>query len=338
MLDEPTTLATVAFRIAETMKSVYGIDFASTLHELGIPTGKKMEPGARLSRSTMAAVWREAEEQCGSSAIGLVVGQHVEPRDYYVLGQTWLAAPSLRDAFERLIRYQSVLTNTVSEISIAREGEQYRIRAAYPDKERMPLAHGRDLNMSALLKMCSIAVGAPVRPKKIELVAAADWHPDAYAALFGCPIRYGCDADSLWFDATPIDAELPGAMPDMLDATDRIVTAYIDSFDKAHVATQVRTLLIRMLPSGEVDQEVVAAKLFRSASTLQRQLAAENTTYRQVVAETRESLAREFLASGKYSAADVAFMLGFADQSVFSRAFKRWTGTSPGEYQKSVAG
>ena len=175
-----------------------------------------------------------------------------------------------------------------------------------------------------------------MRPEKIELVAAADWHPEAYAELFGCPIRYDCDADGLWFAASVIDAELPGAMPELLDATDRIVTAYIDSFDKSHVATQVRTLLIRLLPSGEVDQEVVAAKLFRSASTLQRQLAAEGTTYRQVVAETRESLAREFLTAGKYSAADVAFMLGFADQAVFSRAFKRWTGMSPGEYRKSV--
>lgn len=336
MLDEPTTLATVAFRLAETMKSVYGVDFAPALEKLGVPTGKTMKPGARLSRSTMEAVWHEAEEQSGSSAIGLVVGQHVEPRDYYVLGQTWLAATSLRDAFERLIRYQAVLTNAISEISLDRDGNNYSIRAAYPDRERMPLAHGRDLNMSALIKMCSIVAGVPVRPEKVELVAAADWHPDAYAELFGCPIRYGCDADMLWFSASIVDAELPGAIPDMLDATDRIVTSYIESFDKGQMATQVRTLLIRMLPSGEVDQEVIAAKLFRSTSTLQRQLAAEGTTYRQVVAETRESLAREFLRSGKYSAAEVAFMLGFADQSVFSRAFRRWTGTSPVEYQKSV--
>lgn len=336
MFSEPSTLATVAFRIAETMKSVYGIDFAPTLEELGIPTNKKMEPGARLSRSRMAAVWREAEKQCGNSAIGLVTGQHVEPRDYYVLGQTWLAATSLKDAVERLIRYQSVLTNAVSEISLAREGDQYHVQAAYPDRERMPLAHGRDLNMSALLKMCSVVAGRPVRPERVELVAASDWHPEAYTELFGCPIRYGCDVDGLWFAASLADAPLPGAMPELLDATERIVSTYIDSFDNSHVATRVRTLLIRMLPSGDVDQEVVAAKLFRSASTLQRQLAAEGTTYRQVVAETRESLAREFLASGKYSAAEVAFMLGFADQSVFSRAFKRWTGMSPGEYQKSV--
>ena len=104
-----------------------------------------------------------------------------------VLGQTWLAATNLRDAFERLIRYQSVLTNAVSEISLARDGGQYHIRAAYPDRERMPLPHGRDMNMSALIRMCSIAVGTPVRPEKIELIAPSDWHPEAYAELFGCP-------------------------------------------------------------------------------------------------------------------------------------------------------
>ena len=136
---------------------------------------------------------------------------------------------------------------------------------------------------------------------------------------------------ALFFD---VDGTLVGI--EVLDATDRIARDYIASFDRSQVATQVRTLLIRMLPSGKVDQDAIANKLYRSASTLQRQLSAEGTSYRDILAETRESLAKQYLADQEYSPSDVAFMLGFADQSNFGRAFKRWTGMSPGEYQKAA--
>lgn len=91
-----------------------------------------------------------------------------------------------------------------------------------------------------------------------------------------------------------------------------------------------------MLPSGHADQESIASRLYRSASTLQRQLGAEGTSYRTVLESTRRGLAEQYLKDGEYTQAQIAFMVGFSDQSNFARAFKRWTGLSPGEYQKAA--
>ena len=84
------------------------------------------------------------------------------------------------------------------------------------------------------------------------------------------------------------------------------------------------------------DQEEIAKRLYRSKSTLQRQLTAENTNYRNVLETTRCELAEHYLQDGNYTQAQIAFMIGFADQSNFARAFKRWTGVSPGDYQKAA--
>ena len=84
-------------------------------------------------------------------------------------------------------------------------------------------------------------------------------------------------------------------------------------------------------------EESVAKRLYRSRSTLQRQLGAEGTSFRQILESTRRSLAENYLRSNDYTQAEVAFMLGFTDQSNFARAFKRWTGMSPGQYQKEAA-
>ena len=90
------------------------------------------------------------------------------------------------------------------------------------------------------------------------------------------------------------------------------------------------------MPSGHVDQETIAKKLYRSRSTLQRQLGSEGTNYREILESTRQALAEKYLTDGDYSQAQVAFMVGFSDQSNFARAFKRWTGMSPGEFQKAA--
>ena len=336
MLDEPTTLASAAFRIADTMRSEYGIDFAPTLKKIGVDLDNRTRPGARVVRSKMEAIWREAVEQSGDPAVGLVVGSHAEPRDYYVLGHAWLAAMSLHDAFDRLIRYREVLTNTIAEVRLRREDKLYVIEASYPDRERMPIPTGIDAGISSVLRLCEISMGSPVKPVKAELIFDKDWHPDAYAERLGCPIRFGCEQNALWFPLDTLDEALPGAVPEVLDCTDRIARDYIASFDHSQVATQVRSLLISMLPSGKVDQDTVASKLYCSASTLQRQLSAEGTSYRDIMAETRESLAKQYLSDPDYTPSEVAYMLGFADQSNFGRAFKRWTGMSPGEYQKAA--
>jgi AraC-like DNA-binding protein len=76
--------------------------------------------------------------------------------------------------------------------------------------------------------------------------------------------------------------------------------------------------------------------LHRSTSTLQRQLNAEGTSYRDILETTRRDLAEKYLREGDYKQAEIAYMVGFSDQSNFARAFKRWTGVSPGQYRKSA--
>ncbi|NQV85946.1 MAG: helix-turn-helix transcriptional regulator, partial [Woeseiaceae bacterium] len=105
--------------------------------------------------------------------------------------------------------------------------------------------------------------------------------------------------------------------------------------DPYKVASQVRQLLIGLLPSGKADQDLVSSRLNRSTSTLQRQLQLEGLNYREVLEGTQRSLAETYLRDKKHSHAQIAYLLGFSEQSNFSRAFKRWTSMSPRQYQES---
>ena len=92
---------------------------------------------------------------------------------------------------------------------------------------------------------------------------------------------------------------------------------------------------MQLLPSGEASQERVAQKLNRSCSTLQRELRAEGTSFRDVREDTRRRLAEEYILDREMTLQEIAFLLGFSDQSNFSRAFRRWTGSSPNAWRKA---
>ena len=111
--------------------------------------------------------------------------------------------------------------------------------------------------------------------------------------------------------------------------------ADLRSFDGARISEKVRAELISRLPAGEPARADVAGVLNMSEKTLQRRLSDEDTSYQQVLDETRSELARQYLSERQLSVCDVTFRLGFSDQSSFTRAFKRWTGVSPGEFRNA---
>ena len=192
-----------------------------------------------------------------------------------------------------------------------------------------------DAGFVALTRMCDFVTAAPVRPWRVVLPEGIDGRGINYAATLGCPVEFG-DVEIWQFSKADVEARLTGSIPEVADAVETIANDYLASLDEGAVAREVREMIIQMMPSGRSDQESVAKRLYRSRSTLQRQLVAEGTSYRQILESTRQSLAENYLRSDDYSQAEVAFMLGFTDQSNFARAFRRWTGMTPGEFRKGV--
>jgi len=88
-----------------------------------------------------------------------------------------------------------------------------------------------------------------------------------------------------------------------------------------------------MLPSGQSTIEEAASRLAMSKRTLQRQLNQESSSYKEVLNLTRQALAEHYLASSVISPPEISFLLGYQDSNSFLRAFKGWTGTTPGEYR-----
>ncbi|MDJ0940573.1 MAG: AraC family transcriptional regulator [Woeseiaceae bacterium] len=337
MLNEPSSLANVVYLIGDTLNGEYGVDPVPVYRQLGIDPERPADAGARQSNSVVRQMWDLAFEASGGDpAFGIKVGRRSGPGKYFVLGHAWMASPTLADAINSLIRYEDIIDSGITDIQFENLGDIYVLSETYPNPADHPGQLSIESSIATLDIMCRVALGRPVMPVKFELMWSGD-HPDIYAGLVGGPIDFNAERNAIHYRAEDLEAPLAGSIPDVVDATTQIAERYRDSLDTSKIAHQVREILVQKLPSGSVDQDIVASMLHRSSSTLQRQLSAEGTSYRDVLENTRRTLAEAYLAEQKHTQAQIAFLVGFSDQSNFARAFKRWTGTSPGQFQKSAA-
>ena len=133
MLYEPTTLASVARLIGETLEADYGIDPASIFVQLGIDTGKFLRPGARVSFARMDKLWHRAIVATGDPLFGFKVGARALPSDFFVLGHAWLASATLLGALRRLCRYGDVLSTLSSHLEVQHTAYGYELIESYSE-------------------------------------------------------------------------------------------------------------------------------------------------------------------------------------------------------------
>jgi AraC-like DNA-binding protein len=335
-LYEPTTLASISGLLAKTLRDEYGIDPAPIYEEAGVPLAPPESPQLRYPLVNVRKLWALGREASGDETIGLKTGLYAKSAQFYAFGYSWLASSTLLGAMQRLTRYYRLMSTASVEVSLAETEDSFALSAVFPEESQSPPKEGIDCGMTALLMLCDIVAEKEIRPLRIELTCAATVHPDAYRDALRAPIHFNAEIGTFHFDKDLLRERLPHGTPDVARATDKIAENYIETLDPYKVASQVRRLLIDLLPSGNSGQELVSSRLNRSASTLHRQLQAEGMSYRDVLESTRRSLAEEYLRDGKHSQAQIAYLLGFSDQSNFSRAFKRWTLMSPSQFQQSL--
>jgi AraC-like DNA-binding protein len=104
-----------------------------------------------------------------------------------------------------------------------------------------------------------------------------------------------------------------------------------------HTADRLEALLILYLPKGGLHSHVAARLLGMSERTLARNLAKEGTTFIEVVQRLRMRLAAQYLKNELIPIVEVAWLLGYDEQSSFTHAFKRWFGKAPKEFRLEMA-
>jgi AraC-like DNA-binding protein len=126
---------------------------------------------------------------------------------------------------------------------------------------------------------------------------------------------------------------LPTAHAELANVHERIAGEHLARLDRSATSALVRSVIMRCLSDGKPQRATVAHMLGMSERTLQRRLEVEGASFRQLLDDTHKELAQQYIERDDLSFADVAYILGFNEQSSFFRAARRWFGTTPQQYR-----
>ncbi len=326
---EKTISAPTAAMLYKLMGS-YGLDSDVIYQAVGLSKDDFKNPEKRIGHATVAALWNKAEELIADPCYGLSAAKIWRPSDLGALGYAWLASSSLRTSLNRLSRYARIATDLL-ELNLSEQDERFILEFNFIDN-KTPLIAQIDGSMAIVMEMCRINYVAPLDPISISVTHAEANCQSQYYAYYRCPIQFNQAVNSISLALDAIDITLPSSNPYLAQLHDQIMLKYISLLDKEDIIDRIKKIIARLLPSGEISDQKVAAVLHLSSRSLQRRLNKNGTTFKQLLREVRQDLAGEYLLKKDFSLAEIAFQLGFSEQSSFTRAFKQWTGQTPGKF------
>lgn len=289
----------------------------------------------------LSTLWAFSEA-CATAAKDPLLGVHVafeNPRGTYGLIEFAARnAPTLEDAFRRLVTFGTLVNELVSfELEPVKRPAGLVVRHSVPGE---PLAVGRQCNeywAALMVHLGRQLIGPGFAPAKVWLAHPEHAEARQVREALGCPVQFGMGSNGLSLTkeclATPIAlADL--ALLKVLD--DQALRATAQRPARADLLGRVRTLIRELLPSAGSIIERIAARLHMSARTLQRRLDDEGVRFHDLVEHTRQTLAMELIDDRSRDLGQIAFELGYSDVRAFARAFRRWTQLAPSDYRRSA--
>jgi AraC-like DNA-binding protein len=323
----PSTLSSWALLISRTL-TARGIDAGDVFRRAKLPPELLGDPNARYPLAGMQRLWMVAMESTGDSCIGLEVGRSWHPTTFHALGYAALASGSLREALALVARYSRIVsTGALVAIDDYGADVHVRLKSRLPDYaiEPVPMAPQVQAGLAALVVLCRALVDSHFSPQQVLLAqSASPSSANRLRAFFKCPVALDGREDALVFSAASLDAPLGTANPLLLSINEQALMQYHARLDARHIGDRVRAQIARTLPSGKVSERAVAHALNLSLRSMQRKLKEEGASFRGLVDDTRRRLAQQYEADPTLSVGEVAYLLGFADSSSFSRASRRW--------------
>ena len=292
------------------------------------------DPRAHIARPQSNLLIRTLAARIPDPAFGLKAARCWHPSNLGALGYAWLSSSTLRTALNRLVRYWRVV---IADVTVALDESPAGVAFVHvpPDLDATLDAIRGDVVLAILYDMCRTNFGSTLRPARVAFRRAAPADTRPYEALFGCPVSFGAQANRLQIGVADADQPLPTGNRDLAAMHDRALIDQLARLDKKDVMARFQASLLERMASGDLSEENLARDLHMSRRSLQRRLAEADASYQSLVDETRRDMALRYLEDRGKSATDIAFLLGYSQQSAFTRAFRRWTGKSPSEYRSS---
>jgi AraC-like DNA-binding protein len=321
--------------IPEVLESLE-LDAPRVLAEFGIDWSLFDDPDNVISLAAFGKLLKYCAARARCPHLGLLVGQR---SGLHTIGLVGLAARYAADVETALRTIETYvhLHNAAVHLAVSADDRNAALSYDMLEPNVEGLHHICDGALAGFCNGLRTLCGPEWQPTEVCLAhdAPADLRP--YRKVFGAPLRFDAERYTIIFPVEWLKRPLPASDPALTRLLRRqlatLEAKYTHSFPE-----QVRAMLRGVLLSRNASAEHVASLFSMHSRTLRRRLADSGTTFKALADQERFSLSEEMLANTALEVGQIAASLDYADASAFTRAFRRWTGTTPAAWRAARSG
>lgn len=312
-----------------------GGDVDALIRRFGLRNDASGEVEPMLTLADFRAFSEAAAEAARLPELGLRSAQAAPRGHYGVLEFIARSARDVHGGLQGLIRY-SALVSEYLRFDLQRGPAEAVLRVHVQHEPQLAGRHANEFTLALFTRLIRELSETSFAPRRIWFGHSTPSNLEALQAFFQTTdVSFDKGENGMQFDAHVLDRRVCTAD----DALHAVLEQQAERIRGERPAEEdflgkVRDAIRRTLGQGEVGIDQVATLLYVSERTLQRRLEEHGTSFKALVDDVRKTTATLLLEGSQIGLGEVAFRLGYSDLRSFTRAFKRWTGTTPGGYRQ----
>ncbi|GAA5316112.1 MAG: AraC family transcriptional regulator [Candidatus Pelagadaptatus aseana] len=315
--------------------NMLGLPTKDLLQQVGIESSQLQDPESRIPITGVFEFYDLLVRESASDDVGLYTG-----RVFYTNGlNLQLYMGTICRTFREYLNLMPSLlrfAGDIGEVKVKRQGEVICLNWVPLSQESRSHRFLSDMVLANSAYIIDTLCVQPIRVEKACFTYPKPADTGLLKTLFGDNLHFDQPFSCLYYDSQSLDYPLTKTGFDLNQAVSHQVQHLFRSEgdDGDQFLLELKSCLMKLLPTGETGIDAVAKELGVSRRTLQRRLGERDSPFSQVLQTVRSELAFNYLADQHLGITDIAFLLGYGDQSSFSSAFKSWCGKSPSEYRQ----
>ncbi|MGV6825586.1 MAG: AraC family transcriptional regulator [bacterium] len=328
---EGTVRIGTAIRIPEVLRN-FCVDPAEILTEAGLDQDLFEDPDNIISFAARSHLIALCQERTGCEHFGLLVGKGVGLSSLGLVGYLAQNSSSVESALNSLVRYfhlhaqgSIVVEKIEDEMAFLGYFIYQQHVEAYAQIEDAAVA----ISYNILRTLC----GSEWKPIEVCFSHRRPGNIKPYKNFFRAPLRFDSEQSGIFFDVEylgkPIataDSELHRLLQKQID---QLEVKFVEDFPE-----QVRRILTTTLLMGHAKADQVAALFSMHSRTLNRRLNDYGMSFKKLADEVRFEMAKQMLETSNLEIREIAAMLDYTDGSAFTKAFRRWSDTTPSRWRE----
>lgn len=331
------SVLTVSSRALVTACDRLGLDTDALIQAAGVDRERLEDPDGRLVGTEVSALWAKAYELSGDPVLSLHAAEACPIGAYKVIDYISANARDVGEAFRLAARYFKLI-NTAVRLPIDESGDPVTFDVISESGGAAAISRPYAeycLAVYVLHVRGTTGIEFPVQRVSFTHPRPADTRE--HERIFGCPVEFEAVHNRLYIERSAWELRTKdpqiGVFQVLIEHADLLLAKLPPGPD---LIGRTRRAISERLRGGDPSLASVARELGMSERSLQRHLRELGYSFNNLADEVRHATARLYLEQPDMALAEISYLLGFADQSAFNRAFKRWTGSTPAQARRTL--